>query len=290
METWQKPSFRSLLQETSTFVTCVELVNSRGIITEREGTRVLKLARELSQHPQIHALCMTDNAGGNAMLSADTMGTDLISRGQEVVIHLSCKDWNRNGLQSQAWKLASEGFNNVLTLSGDCPVSGYQGQASAVFDIDSVGLLKMISEMNTGLEVNVGQNKKKRVLKRTRFFSGAVVNNYKRYEREVMPQYFKLRKKIENGASFIVNQIGYDARKQDELLKYMNWSGLHVPVLYNVYVLSLTAARFFHANNIPGVTVTDDLLALVVKQADSADKGKAFFWGSPTSSAQLPKD
>ena len=277
METWQKPSFRSLLQETSTFVACVELVNSRGIITERGGTRVLKLARELSQHPQIHALCITDNAGGNAMLSADTMGTDLISRGQEVVIHLSCKDWNRNGLQSQAWKLASEGFDNVLALSGDYPVSGYKGQASAVFDIDSVGLLKMISEMNTGLEVSVGQNKKKQVLKRTRFFSGAVVNNHKRYEREVMPQYFKLKKKIENGASFIVNQIGYDARKQDELLKYMNWSGLHVPVLYNVYVLSLTAARFFHANNIPGVTVTDDLLALVVKQADSVDKGKAFF-------------
>ena len=90
METWQKPSFRSLLQETSIFVTCVELVNSRGVIAEREGTRMLKLARELSQNPQIHALCITSNAGGNAMLSGDTLGTDLISRGQEVVIHLSC--------------------------------------------------------------------------------------------------------------------------------------------------------------------------------------------------------
>ena len=277
MSTWRKSSFRSLLQETNTFVACVELVNSRGVIAERGGARVLKLARELSQYPQIHALCITDNAGGNAMLSGDTLGTDLISRGQEVVIHLSCKDWNRNGLQSQAWKLASEGFNNVLALSGDYPVSGYKGQSSAVFDIDSVGLLKMISEMNAGLKVSVGQSKKNQVLKRTRFFSGAVVNNHKRYEREVMPQYFKLRKKIENGASFIINQIGYDARKQDELLKYMNYSGLHVPVLYNVYVLSLAAARFFHADNIPGVTVTDDLLALAEKQADSADKGKAFF-------------
>ncbi|HIO07603.1 TPA: methylenetetrahydrofolate reductase, partial [Candidatus Poribacteria bacterium] len=157
MRTWQKPSFRSLLQETSIFVTCVELVNSRGVIAEREGTRMLKLARELSQNPQIHALCITSNAGGNAMLSGDTLGTDLISRGQEVVIHLSCKDWNRNGLQSQAWKLASEGFNNVLALSGDYPVSGYQGQASAVFDIDSVGVLKMMSEMNAGLKISAGQ-------------------------------------------------------------------------------------------------------------------------------------
>ena len=92
-----------------------------------------------------------------------------------------------------------------------------------------------------------------------------------------MPQYFKLKKKIENGASFIISQIGYDARKQDELLKYMDCFDLHVPVLANVYVLSLTAARFFHANNIPGVTVTDDLMALVEKQTASNDKGKNFF-------------
>ena len=165
----------------------------------------------------------------------------------------------------------------MLALSGDYPISGYQGQASAVFDIDSVGLLKMMSEMNAGLRISVGQKKKDQVLKNTSFFLGAVVNNHKRYEREVMPQYFKLKKKIENGASFITSQIGYDARKQDELLKYMDCFDCHVPVLSNVYVLSLTAARFFHANNIPGVTVTDDLLALVEKQAGSSDKGKTFF-------------
>ncbi|MEC8841303.1 MAG: methylenetetrahydrofolate reductase C-terminal domain-containing protein, partial [Candidatus Poribacteria bacterium] len=56
-----------------------------------------------------------------------------------------------------------------------------------------------------------------------------------------------------------------------------DWSGLHVSVLANVYVLSLTAARFFHTNNIPGVTVTDDLLALIEKQVGSSDKGKTFF-------------
>ena len=210
MKIWQKPSLRFLLQEADTFVTCVELVSTRGIITEREGTRLFKLARELAQNPRIHALCITDNAGGNAMHSGDTLGTDLISRGQEVVIHLSCKDWNRNALQSKVWKLASEGFYNVLALSGDYPISGYQGQASAVFDIDSVGLLKMISEMNAGLRISVGQKKKDQVLRNTSFFLGAVVNNHKRYEHEVMPQYFKLKKKIENGASFIISQIGKD--------------------------------------------------------------------------------
>ena len=72
-------------------------------------------------------LSITDNPGGHAMLSPDTLGTDLISRGQEVIIHLSCKDWNRNALESRGWKLGSEGFDNVLALSGDYPVTGHRG-------------------------------------------------------------------------------------------------------------------------------------------------------------------
>jgi len=248
------------LQETSVFVTVAELVTSRGLITQPSGRRILNLARALSEHPRFHALSITDNPGGHAMLSADTLGTDLISRGQEVIIHLSCKDWNRNALESRGWKLASEGFQNVLALSGDFPAGGYHGQAAPVFDIDSVGLLKMFSEMQ-------GAN----------FFLGAVVNNHKRYERELMPQYFKLAKKIECGASFIIDQIGYDARKNDELLRYMAMQGLNVPVLANVYVLNAEAARFFHAGRIPGCVVTDELLALAEKQQSSADHGREFF-------------
>ena len=221
---------------------------------------MLELARALAAHPRFHALSITDNPGGHAMLSADTLGTDLISRGQEVIIHLSCKDWNRNALESRAWKLASEGFRNVLALSGDLPAAGYHGLPASVFDTDSVGLLKMYSEMPA-----------------TEFFLGAVVNNHKRYEREVMPQYFKLALKIRSGARFIIGQIGYDARKQDELLKYMARQGLNVPVLANVYVLSVEAARFFHAGRIPGCVVTDELLALTNQQESSPDRGKEFF-------------
>ena len=277
LRAWQKRSLRHLLQETKTFVTCVELVTSRGVITERNGRRVLELARGLAQHPHVHALSITDNPGGNAMISADTLGTDLISRGQEVIIHLACKDWNRNALQSRGWKLASEGFQNILALSGDYPTDGYQGQASGVFDIDSVGLLKMYSDMNQGIHVGMDHSEPAEVMERTDFFLGAVVNNYKRHEREVMPQYFKLAKKIESGAAFIINQIGYDSRKQDELLKYMRLNHLDTPVMANVYVLSLPAARFFHSGHIPGCVVTDELLALVERQAISPDRGKAFF-------------
>ncbi|MDE3000838.1 MAG: methylenetetrahydrofolate reductase C-terminal domain-containing protein [Gemmatimonadota bacterium] len=271
----KKRTLRYLLEETDAFVVCVELVNSRGVITERRGSRVLDLARALAGHPGVHALSITDNPGGNATNSPDTMGVDLLGRGQEVIIHVSCKDWNRNALLSRGWELASEGFENVLALSGDYPASGYHGQAGGVFDTDSVGLLKMFSDMNSGMRLEGGRGDQ--VLRPTRFFTGAVVNNHKRYEREVMPQYFKLAKKIRNGAGFIINQIGFDARKQDELLKYMARSGLRTPAIANVYVLSPASARFFHAGNIPGVIVTDALLELTQKHARSRDRGKAFF-------------
>ena len=253
-------SFRELLEETSIFVTVAELVTSRGLITEPSGRKVLSLARQLSEHPRFHALSITDNPGGHSMASADTLGTDMISRGQEVIIHLSCKDWNRNALESRGWKLASEGFKNVLALSGDYPVGGYRGQAAPVFDTDSVGLLKMFSEM-----------------KGAGFFLGAVVNNHKLQEREVMPQYFKLAMKIESGAAFIINQIGYNPRKDDELLRYMVLNGMNVPVIANVYVLNVEAARYFHSGRIPGVVVTDELLARAESQQSSPDRGKAFF-------------
>ena len=269
-----KPTWRHLLQETDKFVVGIELVTSRGMIIEPSGKRSLALARQLAQHPRIDVLSITDNPGGNAMLSADVLGTDLIARGQEVIIHLSCKDWNRNALQSRGWELGSGGFDNVLALSGDSPIGGYAGQSAPVFDIDSVGLTNMFANMNRGLPA---MGRQKRTLQPTNFFIGAVVSNFKRHENEVMPQYFKLARKIHAGAEFIINQLGYDARKQDELLKYMALKRLDVPVICNVYVLSARAAKFYHDGNIPGCVVSPALLELAERHGQAADKGKSFF-------------
>jgi methylenetetrahydrofolate reductase (NADPH) len=269
-----KPSLRHLLTETSRFVTAAELVTSRGLITESKARRSLELARELAAEPRIDVLSITDNPAGDAMLSADTMGTDLIARGQEVIIHLACKDWNRNALQSRAWKLASEGFHNVLALSGDAPMRGYKGVAAPVFDMDSVGLLRMYADMNAGTVIH-GRNED--VVERTRFFLGAVVTNHKRHENEVVPQLLKLRKKVDNGARFVINQIGYNARKDHELLRWVQGEALDVSLLANVFVLSRAAARVFHSGRVPGVTVSDDLMRIVQRQSASADKGRGFF-------------
>ena len=260
--------------QPNAFVVAAEIVTSRGLITPESGSRVLELARQLAADSRIDVLSITDNPGGHAMFAPDALGTDLISRGQEVVIHLACKDWNRNALESRGWQLSSQGFHNVLALSGDYPVMGHKGLAAPVFDIDSVGLLSLFSHMNEGLR---DDGKPDARLDRTDFFLGCVVTNHKRLEREVVPQYLKLRKKAQAGARFVINQIGWDARKDDELLRWIRRDGLSLFALANVFLLSRPAARAFRLGKIPGVVVTDELLELAERHGASADKGRAFF-------------
>ena len=267
-------TLREHLAQPGSFVVAAELVTSRGLLTSQAGGRVLELARDLAADPRIDVLSITDNPGGHAMFAPDALGTDLISRGQEVIIHLACKDWNRNALESRGWQLGSQGFKNVLALSGDYPVMGHRGLSAPVFDIDSVGLLSLFSQMNEGLLDARAPGAR---LEQTDFFLGCVVTNHKRHEREVMPQYFKLSKKARAGAQFVINQIGFHTRKDDELLRYIRRENLGLRALANVYLLSRTAARAFHKGKIPGVVVTDELLALAERHGASEDKGKAFF-------------
>jgi methylenetetrahydrofolate reductase (NADPH) len=267
-------ALRDLLARPSSFVVAAELVTSRGLLTAGSGRAVLELGRELAADPRVDVLSITDNPGGHAMVAPDTLGTDLVARGQEVIIHLACKDWNRNALESRGWQLSSGGFHNVLALSGDYPVTGHEGLAAPVFDIDSVGLLSLFSAMNEGLP---DAHRQGRQLDATDFFLGCVVTNHKKHEREVMPQYFKLRKKVHAGAKFVIKQIGWNARKDDELLRFIRHDGLPVQALANVFFLSRSAARYFHRGGIPGAVLTDELLELAERYGGGEDKGRGFF-------------
>jgi methylenetetrahydrofolate reductase (NADPH) len=269
-----KTLLRERLARGAGFVVAVELVTSRGVLTAQSSRATVDMAQQLAADPRIDVISITDNPGGHAMLAPDTLGTDLVSRGQEVIIHLACKDWNRNALESRGWKLASEGFHNVLALSGDYSRQGHRGAPAPVFDIDSVGLLKLFAEMNDGLP---DQRAPDRRLDATDFFLGCVVTNHKRFEREVVPQYLKLAKKAAAGARFVINQIGYNARKDDELLRYIRRARLPLFALGNVYLLSRPAARAFNAGRIPGVVVSDELLALAERHGAAKDKGRSFF-------------
>ncbi len=199
-------------------------------------------------------------------------------RGQEVVVNFSCKDYNRNGIESRLWALASSGLHNILAVTGDYPTDGFAGAPRPVFDTDSVGLLEMMRQMNGGLPVRrprrglPGER-----LAPTAFYPGATVNPFKRRESELIPQFLKLAKKTRLGARWIVTQIGYDFRRLDELRRFMRLEGLNVPALGSVYVLSLPAARYFRRGNVPGVSLSTGLLELFEESAGGRDRGAAFF-------------
>ena len=259
------------LQESlhsSRFLVGVELVSIRGSMSEQTAVRVRGLASQLVESPQVDWISITDNAGGNPQLHPQALGKPILYAGKEVVIHLTCKDLNRNALESAAWQLDSEGFHNVLAMTGDYPAGGSGGRAKPVFDLDAVSLIGMLDRMNRGFDKHL----------KTAFCIGAVVNNYKLHEGEVIPQYLKLRKKIECGAHYIINQVGFDAEKARELRRYFDRSGLGAtPLIGNVFVLTARAAKLFASGRIAGIVVTPELLELCERQGRSPDSGKAFF-------------
>jgi methylenetetrahydrofolate reductase (NADPH) len=270
-------TLREKLADPSRFLLATELVSVRGSMAESSAIKARTFASDLVASPEIDWISITDNAGGNPQLAPLTLGRPILYAGKEVVIHLTCKDLNRNALESEAWMLNSEGFNNILAMTGDYPVAGNDGLAKPVFDIDSIGLISLLHKMNDGLASKETRNENHR-FEKTKFCIGAVTTNFKLREGEVIPQYLKLKKKIECGAQFIINQIGFDSRKMSELRSYMHAHGMkHTPLIGNVYLLSPRVAQIFYEGKIPGVVVTQPLWKLCLKQAQSADAGKAFF-------------
>jgi methylenetetrahydrofolate reductase (NADH) len=271
-------TLREKLLDVSRFLFAAELVSVRGSMADSSAIKARAFANELVASPDIDWVSVTDNAGGHPQLAPLALGRPILYAGKEVVIHLTCKDLNRNGLESEAWMLNSEGFYNILAMSGDYPVAGNAGLAKPVFDIDSVGLISLLNKMNQGLGP-LELSRKSQPLEKTDFCIGAVTNNFKLHEGEVMPQYLKLKKKVECGARFIINQIGFDSRKISELRLYMNAHGMKdTPLIGNVYVLNPRVAEIFHQGGIPGVVLTQPLFEICQKQGQSLDRGKAFFY------------
>ena len=179
-------TFRQKLKTTRDFVIGAELVTTRGMLTAGKAAQVRSFGLELAALPGVDWISITDNAGGNPMLGPAALGQPILRAGKDVMIHLSCKDFNRNGLESEAWLLANEGFTNILALSGDSPARGIAGHAKPVFDTDSVGLLTMLQYMNNGLMVPKFKGAVPQItrLAPASFFPGAVTTNFKLRENE----------------------------------------------------------------------------------------------------------
>ncbi|MGW8258017.1 MAG: methylenetetrahydrofolate reductase, partial [Thermoguttaceae bacterium] len=268
-------AFREMIRNAD-FYYGVEVVTTRGLPVVNTPTDLAAFAGDLLADPRVGWISITDNPGGGPMLPPDWLATTVAEQKERIVLHMACKDLNRNGLETAAWRYAAQGFNNILALTGDYPTSAFGGLPEPVFDLDSVSLITLLRLMNGGLPI-VGRNGKPTTLAKTDFFIGCVVSPFKRYERELLPQYFKLVRKIAVGAQWVIPQLGYDMRKFNEVRLFLEARGINVPLIGNVYLLSRTVARLFHSRKLAGCVVSDKLLETVEKYAAGADKGKKFF-------------
>jgi methylenetetrahydrofolate reductase (NADPH) len=105
------------------------------------------------------------------------------------------------------------------------------------------------------------------------FLAGGVVSPFKAAESELLVQYFKLKKKIAHGASFIVTQLGFDARKFHEVLQFAKSYNSDIPVIGNIYILPFGTGKMMNSNQLPGCVVSDKLLAELDQERTAEDKG-----------------
>ena len=263
--------FKEALLSPSVFPVTWELVPGRGA-KESTQEKTLSLAKQAAESGKICALTLTDNPGGTPAMSADFIGGEIVKLGIEPLVHFTCKDRNRNQIESQLYALDRAGVRNLLVMSGDYPVSGYGGRPAPVFDLDPIHTLRLMSDMNKGLTYpGVKGNIRHQP---SDFFPGAVVSPFKATEAEQMLQYYKLRKKIDAGAQFIVTQLGYDVRKFHEVFLFMKQNGLNLPLIGNIYILPYGAAKMMNRNELPGSVVTDKLLAELDRERNESDKGE----------------
>ena len=266
--------FKDLLTRRDRFIYTVELIPGRGSRGKTQDES-LRLAEQAAKGGLVHALTVTDNPGGHPALAPDVIGREICRMGMDPIVHFTCKDKNRNQIESILHALDRIGIHNLLVMTGDYPLYGFQGKAKPVYDLDSIQLLRLISRMNQGFDIDDRAPGGGTVVSPTHTVKGCAVSPFKQRESETMAQYFKLWKKVREGADFIVTQVGFDARKFDELLRHMRQNGMTVPVLGNVYILNLPVARIMNRKGVPGCVVTDKLFRAYEEESVNPDKGRA---------------
>jgi len=256
--------FRHDILDPDKFVITLELVPSRESRGRRIDT-VLQIAADAYADGRISAVSITDNPGGNPSLSPDVIGYEIFRLGMDVIIHFTCRDSNRIGMESRAWQLDRMGMKNILALTGDYSGTGFGGQGKPVFDLDSVNLICALTMMSGKLEERGDPEG---------FLVGCAVSPFKSTEGETFAQYAKLCRKVSSGAHFLITQLGFDARKLQELLKVQRAFGIQIPTLASVYYLTPTVARIMNSGKIPGVVVTDRLRQVVQEEWRDRQAGR----------------
>ncbi|MEO8205843.1 MAG: methylenetetrahydrofolate reductase, partial [Chthoniobacterales bacterium] len=226
----------------------------RVILTEFDPPKNLDLdkyiagARALADAGS-DALTLADNSLAILRMSNIAVGILLKEMGIQTILHMSCRDRNILGLQSDLLGMAAHGIRHVLPLTGDPAKVGDHPGASSVYDVSSIDLIKIIRQMNEGFSHSGNALKK-----RPEFVIGCTFNpNAKNLEAQIA----RLKRKLEAGAKYVMTQPIFDtalAQKTAEALR-----DISVPVFIGVWpLLSGKQAHFLH-HEVPGITIPDSV-------------------------------
>jgi len=170
--------------------------------------------------------------------------------GIEAVLHYCCRDRNLLGMMSDILGAQAMGVRNLLLITGDPPKMGPYPDATAVFDIDAIGLTNMVNKLNHGLDI--GNNP---IGEPTSFSIGVGVNPGSVNMDEELRRF---EWKIEAGAEYAITQPVFDIEQLREFLKRIEHC--RIPIIAGIWPLvSFRNAEFLH-NEVPGVRVTPEIM------------------------------
>ncbi len=244
------------------FLTTVEIVPPRGSNPEAmlDGVRLLKQAG-------VDGVNVPDGPRAQSRMGALATAILIQQRvGIEAVVHYCCRDRNLLGMLSDLLGAQALGLRNLLLITGDPPKMGPYPDATAVFDIDAIGLTHLVSRLNRGLDP--GGNA---LGEPTSFVVGVGVNpGAEDFEHEMRRFYWK----VEAGAEYAITQPVFDLRQLEAFVERIEKDGLKIPVIAGVWPLVSARNAEFLANEVPGVVVSDEVMARMRRaSAESKERG-----------------
>lgn len=229
-----------------TFVTSVEIVPPRGV----DATRMLADVASLKARG-VDAVNVPDGPRAQSRMGA--MMTSLLIEqrvGIETVCHYSCRDRNLLGMLSDLLGGSAMGLRNILLVTGDPPKMGPYPDATAVFDIDAIGLTNLVSGLNRGLDP--GGNA---IGKPTSYVIGVGVNPA---AIDLALEVRRFEFKMDAGAEFAITQPVFDVRQLEQFLAKL--PAHRIPIVAGIWPLVSVRNAEFLANEVPGVVVPDAVI------------------------------
>ncbi|MCF7885442.1 MAG: bifunctional homocysteine S-methyltransferase/methylenetetrahydrofolate reductase [Candidatus Marinimicrobia bacterium] len=245
VETERKSNFASKIVNGE-FTVSLELVPPAGV----NVTKVLDSARELSKY-DIDTINIPDGPRALTRMGAIYLAKLFIDEvGIEPILHYTARDKNLLGILSDFLGIQAIGIRNMLLITGDPPKMGDYPDATAVFDIDSIGLISILDNMNHG--VDLGGNS---IGKPTEYFVGAGVNPVAINMEEELNRF---EKKVEAGAEYAITQPIFDVEAFNNFLDRIKH--LDIPIIAGVWPLVSVKNAEFMNNELPEVTISQELM------------------------------